>query len=87
MKNKYDIVIVGMGPSSIFCAYELIKLNSNKKILLIEKGRKIEDRICPISKTGKCLNENSPYFISIFEFLANYRKGTELFTAEHLKHS
>jgi len=52
---KYDIIIIGMGPSSIFCAYELLRLNSNKKILLIEKGKKVEERICPISKTGKCL--------------------------------
>ena len=55
MNEKYDIIIVGMGPSSIFCAYELLKLNSNKKILLIEKGKKIEERICPIKKTGKCV--------------------------------
>ena len=55
MKTKYDIIIVGMGPSSIFCAYELLNLNTKKKILLIEKGHRIEKRICPISKTGKCL--------------------------------
>ena len=55
MNNNYDLIIVGMGPSSVFCAYELIKLNSKKKILLIEKGHKIENRICPISKTGKCM--------------------------------
>ena len=35
MNNNYDLIIVGMGPSSVFCAYELIKLNSKKKILLI----------------------------------------------------
>lgn len=51
---KYDTIIIGMGPSSVFCAYELLKLKTNRKILLIEKGRKIENRICPISKTGKC---------------------------------
>ncbi len=55
MKEKYDIIIVGMGPSSIFCAYELIKNNINKKILLIEKGKRIEKRKCPIKEAGKCL--------------------------------
>ena len=55
MKNKYDIIIIGAGPSSIFCAYELVKNNINKKILIIEKGKKIENRICPIKKSGKCL--------------------------------
>lgn len=51
---KYDVIIVGMGPSSVFCAYELLKLKSNKKILLIEKGKRIESRVCPISKSGVC---------------------------------
>lgn len=51
---KYDTIIIGMGPSSVFCAYELLKLKTNRKILLIEKGKRIENRICPISKTGKC---------------------------------
>lgn len=55
MNNNYDLIIVGMGPSSVFCAYELIKLNSKKRILLVEKGHKIEDRVCPIAKTGKCM--------------------------------
>ena len=54
--KKYDLVVVGMGPSSIFLAYELIKLNKHKNILLIDQGKRVENRICPISKTGKCLN-------------------------------
>lgn len=55
MKNKYDLIIIGMGPSSIFCALQLLKKNYNKKILIIEKGKRIEERICPIKKAGKCL--------------------------------
>ena len=53
--NKYDLIIIGAGPSGIFMAYELIKLNSKKKILMIEQGKKVEDRFCPIEKTGKCI--------------------------------
>ena len=53
MSTKYDLIIVGMGPSSVFCAYELLELKTNKKILLIEKGKRIENRICPINN-GKC---------------------------------
>ena len=30
--DKFDIIIVGMGPSGIFCAYELLKLNSNSLV-------------------------------------------------------
>ena len=56
MKEKnYDIIVVGMGPSSAFFAYEAIKLNLNKKILLIDQGKRVENRNCPIEKTGKCV--------------------------------
>lgn len=53
--EKYDVIVVGMGPSSIFFAYEMVKLNKNKKILLIEQGKRVEDRNCPIEKIGKCV--------------------------------
>ena len=55
MSNKFDTIVIGMGPSGIFCAYELIKLGKAKNILLIEQGKRVEDRVCPISKTGKCV--------------------------------
>jgi len=54
--KKFDIIIVGAGPSGIFAAYELINSNKNLKILMIEKGRPIERRICPKRKTGVCVN-------------------------------
>ena len=54
MRNYYDLIIIGMGPSSIFCAYELLEQNSKKKILLVEKGHRIEDRKCPINIKNKC---------------------------------
>ena len=31
--KKYDVIVVGMGPSSIFFAYEMIKLNKNNFLL------------------------------------------------------
>ena len=52
---KYDLIVVGMGPSSVFLAYELIELNNFKNILLIDQGKAVEKRICPIEKTGKCM--------------------------------
>ena len=54
--NKYDIIVVGAGPSAAFLAYEAIQLNKNKKILLIEQGKKVENRNCPIEKLGKCIH-------------------------------
>ena len=32
MSEKYDVIAVGMGPSSIFMAYELIKLKKAHKV-------------------------------------------------------
>ena len=53
--QKYDVIIIGAGPSGIFCAYELIKENKNLKILMVEKGRSIEKRNCPKRKTKQCI--------------------------------
>lgn len=53
--EKYDVIVVGMGPSSIFLAYELIKQGKGKNILLIEEGKRVENRNCPIEKTEKCI--------------------------------
>jgi len=53
---KYDLIIVGAGPSGIFTALELIRKDKNRKILLIEKGSPIEKRRCPKDKTKNCVN-------------------------------
>ena len=52
---KYDVIIVGAGPSGIFCAYELKRQKPDMKILMIEKGRSIEKRQCPKRITGECM--------------------------------
>ena len=54
--QKYDVVIIGAGPAGIFTALEMIKLGSKKRILIVEKGRAIENRSCPKSKTKKCVS-------------------------------
>ncbi len=53
---KYDIIIVGAGPSGIFTALELTRKNSGKKIAIIEKGCSISKRHCPKSQTKVCVN-------------------------------
>ena len=55
VENKFDVIIIGAGPSGIFCAYELSQKKAVLKILMIEKGRRIEDRSCPKRKTKVCV--------------------------------
>lgn len=53
--KQYDVIIIGAGPSGIFCAYELKRKKPDMKVLLIEKGRSIEKRECPKRKTKVCM--------------------------------
>lgn len=53
--KKYDVIIVGAGPSGIFCAYELKQKKPDLNVLMIEKGRPIEKRTCPKRVTKQCV--------------------------------
>ena len=44
--EKYDVIIVGAGPAGIFTALEMLRRGSEKKILIVEKGKAIESLIC-----------------------------------------
>ncbi len=50
MDRQFDVIIVGSGPAGIFCAYELMELSPNKRVLLVEKGVSLRKRQCPILK-------------------------------------
>ncbi|MDI6605357.1 MAG: NAD(P)/FAD-dependent oxidoreductase [Thermoanaerobacteraceae bacterium] len=53
----YDVIIIGGGPAGLFTSLELVKEIDGLKILLLEKGKNIRERLCPIGKYGsKCLN-------------------------------
>ena len=54
--KQYDVVIIGAGPAGIFTALEMIKKGSKKKIAIVEKGKPIEKRSCPKTKTKQCVN-------------------------------
>ena len=53
---KTDVLIVGAGPAGIFTAIEMLRNGSKKKIIIVEKGKSVENRHCPKVKTQKCMN-------------------------------
>ena len=53
----YNVSIIGGGPAGIFTALEIVKLKPEWKVVLIEKGQKIEKRKCPLREgSPKCVN-------------------------------
>jgi len=58
MNNKYDVAIIGGGPSAIYAAFELVSNNPTMRVVMIEEGHDIYHRQCPIAmkKVTHCIN-------------------------------
>ncbi|RLF85367.1 FAD-dependent oxidoreductase [Thermococci archaeon] len=53
-EEKFDVVIIGAGPAGLFSAYELAE-KSNLKVVVIDEGGDIENRVCPMNELGYCI--------------------------------
>jgi uncharacterized FAD-dependent dehydrogenase len=57
--KKYDVIIIGGGPAGIFAALELTQ-GDGLSVLLMEKGKDISERRCPVRDTGSSCVECLP---------------------------
>ncbi len=57
--DRYDVIIIGAGPAGIFAALEFSK-RKGIKVILLEKGKDISQRECPVSKSKYRCTECSP---------------------------
>lgn len=51
MSQDFEVIIVGAGPAGIFAAIELLR-SGVRDIIIIEKGKPIERRGCPVHEHG-----------------------------------
>ena len=85
IEKKYDIIIVGGGIGGLMCAYRLIEKKPSLKILMLERGKALDQRNCPIisGKSKHCLRCNP---CSIMEGMAGagaFSDGKYNITAEY----
>jgi hypothetical protein len=51
LRKSYDIVIVGAGPGGIFAVLEFLNSTEDLKILIVDKGKDISERQCPMKNS------------------------------------
>lgn len=81
MTKKYDIIIVGSGPAGIFASLELSDAGLN--VLLLDKGREIDARICPIQKgNAQCMLCSPCHLVSGFGGAGAFSDGKLTLSAD-----
>lgn len=83
-KNSYDTIIVGCGTAGIFAGYELQKLMPGMDILMLEQGKDIYNRMCPIveKRVSTCINCNSCGIMNGFGGAGAFSDGKYNFTTQ-----
>ena len=72
----YDVAIIGAGPAGLFTAYELITKNKNLKIVILDKGSKVKNRVCQMNKLGiPCQNCNPCAILSGYGGAGTFSDG------------
>lgn len=82
MNKHYDVAIIGAGISGIMTAYELAENSSDLSIALLEQGKNIYKRACPIieGKVKECINCPACSIMKGFGGAGNFSDGKYNFT-------
>jgi uncharacterized FAD-dependent dehydrogenase len=51
---SHDVIVVGAGPAGLFASLKLSE--AGKKVLIVDEGKAVADRHCPMLETGHCIN-------------------------------
>src|SRR5918992_1117279 len=52
--KRYDLICIGAGPANLALAEEVKEALSDSLILVIDVGRSVTQRRCPLAKRGLC---------------------------------
>jgi len=58
MAKTYDVAVLGAGPAGIFASLELC--NAGLSVLLLDKGRELDSRVCPVQNGSEGCRLCSP---------------------------
>lgn len=79
---NFDVVIIGAGIGGMCAAYELSKC-TDLKVCIVEQGKNIYERKCPILRTDKqCINCKECSIMKGFGGAGNFSDGKYNFTTE-----
>lgn len=82
--ENYDVAIIGCGIAGIYAGYELIMKNPGLKIAMIERGKNIYKRRCPMvdKKMSDCIGCDSCSIMRGFGGAGAYSDGKFNFTTQ-----
>lgn len=80
----FDVAIIGGGPAAIFAAYEFADKFPGLKIVMLEAGKSIEKRHCPLAaqETDHCINCSPCSIMRGFGGAGAFSDGKYNFTTE-----